>query len=631
MNEDPYINCHTHIFTADHVPPLLAKTYVPWPWYFFIHLRAIVAVFRWWYKGPATLRYSVGYKRLLKGYTAVMSLLDRIYPIKIALGYYLFFFAFFLLYQLLKSIFPPDQTRLSDWVNTIYQLSDPIFPDISSKIVSSLVILLVLIFFESIRNFIFLIARLLWKVLNKLPGPQTKEMVQRYLNIGRYAFHKEQKTILSKLKAQYPKKTAFIVLPMDLEYMNAGHTKTRYRDQMLELAEVKAMPSNKNILYPFIFADPRRMVPVTEEKSYRKDDKPYFDWFIDNGKVKMNDCFIKDFIEEHQFSGIKIYPALGYYPFDQKLLPLWKYCADNDIPVLTHCIKGTIFYRGVKKQSWNEHPVFMQAMEKKDLPTDGYVSDEDMEEQIPETNYVPLVLSQTKNVAFSYNFTHPLNYLCILEEELLRKAIAATVSATDTKTEYDQKEAEKIKTLFGFVDEKTPLKQNLRNLKICLGHFGGEDEWKRYFEKDRYNYSSQLIKNPLVGIKFFTTVNNKPSKGKLEQIWKYTDWYSIICSMMLQYPKVYADISYILHGDRDILPLLKQTLENPKLKEKVVYGSDFFVVRNHKSDKHMLADMMGGLSEMQFDQIARKNPTQFLRNSLNMGLSTKIERQTSRN
>jgi hypothetical protein len=43
-----------------------------------------------------------------------------------------------------------------------------------------------------------------------------------------------------------------------------------------------------------------------------------------------------------------------------------------------------------------------------------------------------------------------------------------------------------------------------------------------------------------------------------------------------------------------------------------LYGTDFYVVRNHKSDKNMLADMMGGLDEKDFDQIASTNPRKFL-------------------
>lgn len=609
------INCHTHIFTAGSVPPFLAKTYVPWPFYLLIHLQPIVALFRWWYTGPATLKYAPWYKSVVKVKTNIVAAFDRLYPLTIPLGYYVFFFTFFLLYQILPPIPEAQNNWLSQGVKYLYERTKPIFPAIASLGWKVFIIIVVCFFFETVRNFIILIVKLLWKLAGKLPGPGTKEMLQRYLNIGRYAFHQEQKTILSKLKAQYPKGTGFIVLPMDMEYMNAGKSPIRYRDQMQELADVKLMPSNKDVLFPFVFADPRRMGQVEKEINYKTGDKVYFDWDIDiEGKVLLKDCFIRDYIEEFKFSGIKIYPALGYYPFDAKLLPLWKYCADNEIPVLTHCIRGTIFYRGVKKDCWNRHPVFEQAMEKietGDEENDGYKDDESLERERL-TRYEPLVLPQVKNADYSYNFTHPLNYLCLLEEELLRKVIARAVSETGEHTENGRAQTAKLIKLFGFRDINTELEQNLSKLKICFGHFGGEDEWKRYFEKDRYNYSSQLTKNPGTGIKFMETVSGDRAPGKLEQIWKYTDWYSIICSLMLQYPCVYADISYILHGDADILPLLKQTLQHDRLRHRVLYGTDFFVVRNHKSDKNMLADMMGGLSEDEFDLIARKNPVEYL-------------------
>ena len=162
------------------------------------------------------------------------------------------------------------------------------------------------------------------------------------------------------------------------------------------------------------------------------------------------------------------------------------------------------------------------------------------------------------------------------------------------------------------VSMHTPLQYNLNHLKICFGHFGGEDEWKRFFERDRDNYSAQLVKQPETGISFLTDANGKEARGKLEIIWKNVDWYTIICSLMMQYPNVYADISYILHDETSVLPLLKQTLQNKKLREKVLYGTDFFVVRNHKSDRQMLADMSFGLSPEDFDQIACENPFRFL-------------------
>ena len=99
---------------------------------------------------------------------------------------------------------------------------------------------------------------------------------------------------------------------------------------------------------------------------------------------------------------------------------------------------------------------------------------------------------------------------------------------------------------------------------------------------------------------------------KLEDCWKVVDWYSIICSMMLQHHNVYSDISYILHNAK-IYPLLQETLANPKLRKKVLFGTDFYVVRNHKAEKNLLVQSRGNLSTADFNQIARVNPLGYLR------------------
>jgi len=155
----------------------------------------------------------------------------------------------------------------------------------------------------------------------------------------------------------------------------------------------------------------------------------------------------------------------------------------------------------------------------------------------------------------------------------------------------------------------------LSHLKLCFGHFGGDDQWARFYERDRDNWSSQLIRNPDRGVSFYTVSDNQLSPGKLEQIWRYADWYTIICSMMLQYPNIYGDLSYIIHNP-DIEPLLKQTLSNASLRDRVLFGTDFYVVRNHKSEKNMLGDVLSYLSPTSMDQIARNNPSVFLQTDL---------------
>lgn len=613
-NKNPIINCHTHIFTGSHVPPFLARTFVPAPLHLLLPLNFFVFLFRWWYKGPATIPYKAWFKKLSKWYHNFQTGFSQLGFIRTIIEYYIAAHVFCIFYDFIKPIFPPEKTFISRVVNNFYTwFADYSFLSYLSNIwVKILIVVLTFIFLPSARNLVIFIFKQLYAVLRKLPGKETKELLKRYLNIGRYAFHKDQGTILGQLKGQYPKGAGMVILPMDMEYMGAWRPPVRYRDQMEKLAELKAKKTNAKTIYPFVFADPRRMVELKEEKRTRAGDKIYFDCTITPGKVKLEDCFIKDLIDNDDkgknFSGIKIYPALGYYPFDEKLLPLWVYAAEKGIPITTHSVKGPMFFRGKKKMEWNYHPVFEQAMGKDDEAVDEkklkWEEDEEdsTTEQKKPTWYEPLALPQTKNGDFCANFTHPMNFLCLLEEQLLRKVIAnAFKKNKDTK----------LTLLFGYTDENTPLKYNLSKLKICLAHYGGADQWLRYFEKDRYAYSNRLTKHPK-GIQFLTKVNGEPSKGKIEQLWKYTDWYSIISSMMLQHDNVYADISYILHNDAEVLPLLKQTLINPNLKGKVLFGTDFYVVRNHKSDKNMLATMMGGLDEEDFNVIARDNPRKFL-------------------
>ncbi|HRG93896.1 MAG TPA: hypothetical protein PLZ10_13160, partial [Chitinophagaceae bacterium] len=62
----PIINCHTHIFTGDHVPPWLAKTFLPWPIYFLLPLSGIVRLFRWYYNGPYRWQFMPWYKNIAR-------------------------------------------------------------------------------------------------------------------------------------------------------------------------------------------------------------------------------------------------------------------------------------------------------------------------------------------------------------------------------------------------------------------------------------------------------------------------------------------------------------------------------------------------------------------------------------
>lgn len=584
-NKPPIINCHTHVFTADSVPPYLAKTIVPLKLWFFLHLGFFVKITRWWFRSsfsPYKWPYQSWYRKLRHILYQLRTAMIRYFIwqlVKTIFGVIIVASIFHITYKgtiqpwLIKECI---STAWADGIHT-FLTNHGILIVVDNWWIKGLLLIILLLFFPSGRNLLLFLLKKFSGLLQMLPGKSTMGIISRYVNILRFAQYKHQKDIFSKLINQYPPGTQMIVLPMDMKFMDAGEPKKPFEQQMSELYELKKRRSQQ--IHPFLFVDPRRE---------SAGNKAFFKYTIEGSKVVLdNDCFIKEYMEDKAFAGFKIYPALGYYPFDEALLPLWKYAADNGIPIMTHCIRGVIYYRGPKKKEWDEHPVFEQNMNSQDDKS---------------KKYKPLHLEQIEANDVQEIFTHPLNYACLLKPSLLVKLVA---KAKD----------DRIRQLFGYDPETNTLKTGLEHLKICFGHFGGEEEWEKYFEKDRDNYTSQIIRKPFQGIEF-QSYQGKARKGKLEQIWHSVDWYSIICSLMLQHENVYADISYILHGDAKILPLLHFSLENEVLKKRILYGSDFYVVRNHKSDKNMMADMRARLTELEFDQIARINPVSYLQRSI---------------
>jgi predicted TIM-barrel fold metal-dependent hydrolase len=576
----PIINCHTHIFTGANVPPNIGKTYLIWPLYYLLCIPFVLALFRFWYLHPLSpkrLQYKPFFrnlKRAIYKYRAFVQRYSLIHFFVFIINFIITSHAIIILFLWLNRIMTNANDTSSsliqqgaNWLSSKNLLHIPQF-----FLLKLFIVLFTLVFIATGRKLILFALQRTWSFFKVMPKKKTLQFLSRYISIGRFAYYKNASRIFTAMKNQYEAKTGFVILPMDMAFMGAGQVREggNYENQMLQLNKLSKRNSSHQIIYPFVFVDARR-THVGEQV--------FLNWTTSNGTVTLGNCFIKDYIENKNFSGFKMYPALGYYPFDKNLLALWKYAADNGIPIMTHCIRGTIFYRGRKKKEWDTHPIF------KEVKSAGV--------------YQSLLLPQLRNEDFSVNFTHPLNYLCLLEEVLLRKVVEQTNDAS-------------IQELFGYSNSVTPLQYNLNHLKICFGHFGGEEEWQKYFESDRDYFTSQLVTKPNEGIEFIKNNSLQLSYGTLERLWKEVDWYSLIRSMMLQKENVYADISYIIHK-KSIIPLLKATLQHEKLRQRVLFGTDFYVVRNHNSEKEMLADISDGLNEKDFDAIARYNPVSYLK------------------
>jgi len=124
------------------------------------------------------------------------------------------------------------------------------------------------------------------------------------------------------------------------------------------------------------------------------------------------------------------------------------------------------------------------------------------------------------------------------------------------------------------------------NLHLNLGHFGGQKDWE------------DKIYNP---------------KREPKDIYDM-NWVEEVTQIIMKYKNAYTDISYTLHNEK-FFPLLKIYLENPKIAEKVLFGSDYYMVYFNKREKRYGLDVRGALGDEHFFQIANKNAKKFLKHS----------------
>ncbi len=191
------------------------------------------------------------------------------------------------------------------------------------------------------------IAKFIAKVFNifklsKRANTEQEEIIERYLNLAKFANPtlnanetNGQEIVFRTLQRYYPYQTQFVVLSMDMEYMAAGKPQKSFENQLTELEEIKKDDKYKDLIHPFIFVDPRRIQDTTSDHSFR-------------GKFFQEK--VKKDLKNKIYSGIKLYPALSYYPFDSDLLESYQYAQEHNIPVLSHCTAGPVHYRGKKNR-----------------------------------------------------------------------------------------------------------------------------------------------------------------------------------------------------------------------------------------------------------------------------------------
>lgn len=311
-----------------------------------------------------------------------------------------------------------------------------------------------------------------------------RDLLDRYVKFVNISYKKSQTKIFENLRGSYPLNSRFIVLPVDMKFMGNGDIPEDIEKQHEELAMLRdKYPEN---VIPFIAADPRRLHLLH---------------------------IVRRLKEDYDFKGIKIYPALGFFPSDANLYPVYEFASEQNLPVMAHCSLGGVYAHKKINKNVRIHPDTGERLEKK------------------------------KPKKFANYYTDPDNYIKVLKD--------------------------------------------FPKLKICLGHFGGIDDWKNYLEKS------------------WTEKNNPLDRA----------WLSKIIDMIKSgdYPNLYTDIAYIASFREKSFSLLKTILADEKVRHKVLFGSDFYMAKIEKmKEKELSIKLRGYLGEDLFQLIAEQNPRMFL-------------------
>lgn len=125
-------------------------------------------------------------------------------------------------------------------------------------------------------------------------------------------------------------------------------------------------------------------------------------------------------------------------------------------------------------------------------------------------------------------------------------------------------------------------------MRLCLAHYGGSEEWDRYLKCEWLDDNTSL---------------------------EEMDWLSQISTMIRSgnYPNLFADISYTIFRYERYIPVLKVLLEDERIRSRVLFGSDYYMIEREKTPERELSiRLRSALGRDTFNLIAHHNPILYL-------------------
>lgn len=363
-----------------------------------------------------------------------------------------------------------------------------------------------------------------------------------FLNISTLDNQHEVFKIALKAARQYDSNPRLMALTMNMDKMDSScKPEIPYTTQLQEVFEIKKFyPDN---FFPFLSIDPR--VHARAELTQ---------WVDNHLKKKINNKPV--------FSGIKIYPALGFFPFDPLLDDFYQFAQENKIPLLFHCTRFGSKYIG--KDIQNIIPANPDMIMP---PTDSlnYAKAHQARERILERIQKYYDNKWVKNNKRGANdhacdlLSHPENYI--------------------------------------------PLLCKYPNLKVCLAHMGGGVEVEHM-----HLSTEQLTQRKFV------------EDSDMRERWAIDiNWAIAIRDMMRDFPSLYTDISSTISSldKKNVLNNIKEWMQTPDLAQQrllgdnVLFGSDFFMTEIHKPEEMLYSIIKKELPQW-FDKMAGENINRYL-------------------
>ena len=390
----------------------------------------------------------------------------------------------------------------------------------------------------------------IWWLDGKVNGKTRKKRkkLAKYISFLNMATQTSQIEIFSKaleIAKIHDSSARLVGLTLDMDYMDDNRAPDKkFCTQLSEVKQIKKyFPDH---FFPFVSVDPRARSGNILLNWIKK----YFEYGLiskTSGKAYP------------YFSGIKIYPALGFFPFDPGLDEIYQYAEANGIPVMYHCTRVGSLYVGRNIESLIPAKPKM-IMPGKDSPKypDALHAQQEIYERINRYygEKVWIKNSNTGNNDLACDlFSHPQNYV--------------------------------------------PLMCKYPKLKICLAHMGGDDE-----------------------IEYMKAEDRKKSSGDedREKIWEVDgyNWAELIRDLMKKHDSLYTDISFSL-SDLDnskVAANINEWLEakddkGEKLGKRILFGTDFYMTEQQKGEAELYTLAKKHLGEW-FDKISRENSSRYL-------------------